>query len=150
MKKKYVALLLSSFLMTTYSCKEQDKQPTYGTKEYQQAQKESSKQAHIQLLDVHKIKQLTEINQELVILDVRTPTEYHKGHINNAQNVNFHGRFEQKMNQLDKTKPYLVYCQRGGRSNSAAEMMIKAGFQQVYDMKGGFTQWNAAGLPYKM
>ncbi len=80
------------------------------------------------------------------LIDVRTPNEYAGGHIGNAANININdGSFEQKIAELDKSKPVYVYCASGGRSGKAASYLNSQGFQEVYDLKGGITQWNAEG-----
>ncbi len=80
------------------------------------------------------------------LIDVRTPDEYQDGHLANARLINFYAAdFTQQLSQLDKTQPVLVYCAVGGRSGKAAAQLTKLGFSQVYDLKGGYTAWAAAG-----
>ena len=80
------------------------------------------------------------------LLDVRTPEEYQSGHIAGATNLNFYDdNFAQQIRKLDKTKPVMVYCAKGGRSASAAEQLSQNGFPQVYDLEGGITAWKEAG-----
>ena len=82
------------------------------------------------------------------ILDVRTPEEFSKGHLQNAKNYNFNGDdFEKQIATLDKTIPVFVYCLSGGRSASAASQMRSAGFKEVYELIGGIMKWRAADLP---
>lgn len=81
-----------------------------------------------------------------VIIDVRRPDEYAGGHIPGAINIasaNLSGRLE----SLDRDGVYLLCCQRGGRSAGAREVMEKAGFGDVYEVKGGMSAWEAAGFP---
>jgi rhodanese-related sulfurtransferase len=83
-----------------------------------------------------------------IIIDVRTPSEYNKGHLKNARLLNlFDDTFEQEIDKLDKKETYFVYCAVGGRSSEAAEMMKKKGFKLVYNMDGGFNKWNSLKLP---
>lgn len=78
-----------------------------------------------------------------IVLDVRTPEEFKEGFIQNAQNIDFNADdFRSRVQTLDKTKPYFVYCLSGGRSKDAANYMRKNGFAEVYDMKGGLLAWN--------
>ena len=85
---------------------------------------------------------------DFVILDVRTPTEYASGHIDGAINIDyFSATFTDDVNTLDKRKTYLVYCASGGRSRNAANIMKASGFREAYNMLGGFTAWEDAGLP---
>ena len=77
-------------------------------------------------------------------IDVRTPSEYNGGHIKNAINVDFFngGNFNAYFEKVNKEKPVYVYCRSGARSQKAARKLLKMGFTQVYDLKGGFTAWN--------
>ncbi len=92
----------------------------------------------------------TKLNQlkDVQIIDVRTPEEYNEGHLANSKNINIRtSNFEQQLAMLDKTKPVMVYCRSGGRSANAAQKMDELGFQEVYNMDGGITQWEHAKLP---
>ncbi len=83
-----------------------------------------------------------------IVLDVRTPQEYAKGHLPNATTINFFDTdFKEKVNKLDKTKPVYVYCAVGGRSAKATKILQESGFKKVYNLLGGFNGWSAAGLP---
>ncbi|MBK9959675.1 MAG: thioredoxin [Chitinophagaceae bacterium] len=82
------------------------------------------------------------------ILDVRTPEEFDKGHLENAININWNSSdFFQNLSEIKKSRPVFVYCLGGGRSAAAVAKLREEGFKKVYDMKGGFMAWNAAGLP---
>jgi rhodanese-related sulfurtransferase len=81
-------------------------------------------------------------DSDFVILDVRTPEEFAEGHIENAVNIDFYAdTFPDELDVLDRDKTYLIYCQSGGRSGSAARMMEGLGFQDAYNMKGGINIW---------
>ena len=82
------------------------------------------------------------------VLDVRTPEEFSKGHLQNALNYNWNGSdFQKQISTLDKSKPVFVYCLSGGRSSSAANQMRSDGFKEVYELNGGIMKWRAANLP---
>lgn len=91
-----------------------------------------------------KIKQLP----DAVVIDVRTPEEFSKGHLQHAVNIDWNGKdFGSSTAKLDKSKPVFVYCLVGGRSAKAAAQMRDDGFKEVYEMEGGMMKWRAAGLP---
>lgn len=104
---------------------------------------------HNTLLSTEEAQKLmSDEGSNLLILDVRTPAEYGGGHIANAQNVDFFGPvFEQEINRLDRDRPVLVYCQTGRRSEAAAQILKKADFKKIYDLKGGIKAWKKANLP---
>jgi rhodanese-related sulfurtransferase len=84
----------------------------------------------------------------LVVLDVRTRDEFAEGHLADAVNVDFYAAdFEDRLAQLDPTRPYVLYCRSGNRSGATAEMMTELGFEEVYEVDGGILAWVAAGQP---
>ncbi len=91
------------------------------------------------------------INHEnAVVLDVRSIAEYSKGHIVNAVNIPLNGLARQ-LQQLEKyrDRPLIVVCRSGSRSAMAARMLMKKGFTEVHNLKGGMMAWENAGLPVK-
>ena len=78
------------------------------------------------------------------ILDVRTPEEWREGIIPNAIQLDiYQGQgFIYKLEELDKSKNYYVYCKAGGRSAQACSIMKQLGFENTYNLIGGMLQWN--------
>ena len=100
----------------------------------------------IELITFAEMKEISKI-EGIQLVDVRTPNEYKKGHIPNALNVDFlDANFESNIQQLDKTKPVIIYCQRGSRSSKCASRLIANGFVKVYDLENGFSKWKSSGL----
>ena len=84
----------------------------------------------------------------VTLIDVRTPQEYGAGFVAGARNIDIYDPgFEAQIAKLDKNRPVMVYCAKGGRSASAAEQLKRAGFPEVYDLAGGMEAWKAAGKP---
>ncbi len=91
-----------------------------------------------------KIKELP----TATIIDVRTPDEFSKGHLANANNYDWNGNeFDKQIAPLDKSQPVFVYCLSGGRSSAAASKMRSEGFKTVYELDGGIMKWRGANLP---
>ncbi len=80
-------------------------------------------------------------NQKVVILDVRTPSEFIQGHVPKAINIPL-GDFSPKISDIipDKDAIYLVYCESGIRSITAAKQMDQLGYANVYEF-GGLNNW---------
>lgn len=97
------------------------------------------------LADVSTFEKLK--NQEdIQLVDVRTPEEYNQAHLKNATNININDTdFEVKLSELDKNKPLLLYCRSGARSARATSIAKELGFTQVTDLDGGITSWLQAG-----
>jgi len=81
---------------------------------------------------------------EVFILDVRTQEEYNEGHISGSTLIPVQ-ELEARLNELPRNKKILVYCRSGNRSATASEILIKNGFTQIFNMKGGITEWKNAG-----
>ena len=76
------------------------------------------------------------------LIDVRTPEEYSDGFIDGAININFNnGDFENAIDTLDTSLAVFVYCQGGGRSGKARDMLVENGFLEVYNLKSGYSNW---------
>ena len=86
---------------------------------------------------------------DVQLLDVRTPEEFEAGHIEGAIMIDYRtdpdGFLAKAEAQLQKDKPVALYCRSGKRSHSAAELMHKAGFQQLVELQGGILDWQEAG-----
>ena len=84
-----------------------------------------------------------EADDNAVILDVRTEEECLDGIIPKAINIDIYkGQgFIYKLEELDKTKNYYVYCKVGGRSGQACSIMNELGFEHAYNLLGGFMNW---------
>lgn len=84
----------------------------------------------------------------LIILDVRTQEEYDSGHIENAAYLDYYSAtFTEDLNNLDKTRTYIVYCRSGVRSANTLDIMESLGFREAYNMEGGINTWIDAGFP---
>ncbi|MSP24796.1 MAG: rhodanese-like domain-containing protein [Myxococcales bacterium] len=74
------------------------------------------------------------------LVDVRSREEYAAGHIEGATNIPIQ-ELEGRMEELaPKDQPIVVYCQSGGRSRRAAELLKSAGYSAVHNL-GGMRQW---------
>lgn len=81
------------------------------------------------------------------ILDVRTPNEYHRGHLQNAKLIPVQ-QLENRLREIKKykNKDILVYCRSGNRSTVASQLLINHGFKKLYNMRYGIKDWKAKGF----
>lgn len=90
----------------------------------------------------------SKIDIDAQLIDVRQPSEFASGHLENAVNMNLYASdFEKRILTLDKNKEVYLYCLTGKRSASAARKLKKMGFVKVYDLKGGILSWNQQQYP---
>ena len=72
-----------------------------------------------------------------VLIDVRSPQEYNEGHLPGAINIPEY-EIRRVKNEMPKlNQQIVVYCQYGGRSIDAYNMLKKMGYTNVYSLKGG-------------
>lgn len=78
-----------------------------------------------------------------VLLDVRTSDEYKAGHIPGSLQIDVLKvkDFKKQLATLDRTKTYLLYCRSGKRSKEGMLLMKESGFTKLYDLEGGFINW---------
>ncbi|HMB99581.1 MAG TPA: rhodanese-like domain-containing protein [Flavobacteriaceae bacterium] len=83
------------------------------------------------------------VDDNAVVLDVRTEDEYEDGYIPNAINIDiYEGQgFISKLEELDKSKTYFVYCRSGNRSAQACAIMNQLGFEKAHNLLGGIIEW---------
>ena len=77
------------------------------------------------------------------ILDVRSSEEYEQSHIPNAilLNIREPQSFLDGLEKLDKTLNYYVYCHSGVRSVQACQIMQSFGFNNLFNLLGGISEW---------
>ena len=93
---------------------------------------------------------LIKADANIAILDVRTAKEFADGHVAEAVNIDVNQTdFAQKIDELDRSKTYIVYCRSGRRSSRAVGIMATKGFKNLYNVSDGFLGWNKNGLPFE-
>jgi len=83
-----------------------------------------------------------------IIVDVREPSEFKKGHIADAILIPV-GSIEKQLNKLElyKKDDVIVVCHTGTRSAPACTTLTKNGFENVFLMIGGMQSWEENKLP---
>jgi rhodanese-related sulfurtransferase len=73
------------------------------------------------------------------IIDVRSPEEHEKGHIDTAQNFPI-GDLPKNLDTLREHDTIYVHCQMGGRSKRASDYLTKEGLNAI-NIEGGWDAW---------
>lgn len=83
-----------------------------------------------------------------LILDVRSAEEFAAGHLQNAKHIPL-PELSTRLKEIEKSKTTTVItvCEHGKRAASAASLLTKAGFGQVFILDGGVSAWKSQGLP---
>ena len=82
-----------------------------------------------------------------LLLDVRQPEEYKRGHIPGARLIPL-GELEKRIKEIPGNREIICVCRSGNRSRSATNQLIAAGFR-ASNLKGGMISWSRHGLPVK-
>lgn len=97
--------------------------------------------ASVAQMPVDELRHQMEEKPELQLLDVRLPAEYNGGHARGFVNVPL-AHLQEELPKFDPARPIAVMCQGGYRSSAGTSILAKHGFQQVFNVVGGFTAWN--------
>jgi rhodanese-related sulfurtransferase len=95
-------------------------------------------------------KQAAELikNEQPIIIDVRTPHEYKRGHLHNSILIPVQ-ELQTRYKELgtDKDREILIYCATGNRSTVASKILIDSGFKHIVNMRGGIYDWHKKNYP---
>lgn len=83
-------------------------------------------------------KTILKNDKNAVLLDVRSPQEYRELNLPGSINIPLYN-LEEKVNKVipNKQNIIIVYCQSGGRSQKACEILINMKYERVYNIAGG-------------
>ncbi len=77
---------------------------------------------------------------DLMLLDCRDVGDYRSNHLDGA--LHAHDTLvETLIRKCDKQRPILIYCYSGHRSEHLCELFTGFGFEQVYNLGGGYLRW---------
>jgi rhodanese-related sulfurtransferase len=95
-------------------------------------------------IPIIKIDKLKKGREDYILLDAREKEEYDVSHIPGARYVGY-DHFKLNELEFDKSKPVVVYCSIGYRSEKVSELLKRSGFKKVYNLYGSIFAWANAG-----
>jgi rhodanese-related sulfurtransferase len=96
----------------------------------------------------HKAREIAAENTAVILLDVRTPSEFSSRRAVGARNIPLDAiPATIAEGKLPKDASICVLCEKGGRAAIAAEHLLKAGHRDVHVVTGGTEAWASSGLP---
>lgn len=103
-----------------------------------------------ELWTVSKLNEnISKLDHELVLLDVRTQAEYDSGHILNAINISHEQILEDPELLAEyKDSQMVVFCRSGVRAGKVIQLLESIGFEDIIDIDGDMLAWSEAG--YRM
>jgi rhodanese-related sulfurtransferase len=81
------------------------------------------------------------------VLDAREKEEFEVSHLPGAKWAGYETFDLKNLESLDKSKPVLIYCTVGARSQEIGKKLQNAGFSRVYNLYGGIIHWVNEGKP---
>lgn len=81
-------------------------------------------------IDGPAFKAALDTGEAIGILDVRSPTEFKAGHVKGAINI-YAGELPGRLEELDRSKHWVVMCGSGQRATIAASVLQRAGFERL-------------------
>jgi len=92
-----------------------------------------------------QLKARLDAGEEIVLIDVREPSEWRAGTLPGAHPVP-RGVLEGQVDaRIPRTATIVLYCAAGARSALAAKSLKEMGFARVEHLEGGFSGWAGAG-----
>lgn len=99
---------------------------------------------NLPVLTVSVLKLKIDHRERLMILDVRDENEWAGGHIKGAMHT-YVGHLEQRIADIPRDRPIAIICNVGNRASVAASILLKEGYNEVYNVLGGMKAWINAG-----
>jgi hydroxyacylglutathione hydrolase len=101
----------------------------------------------IELIDPDGLAERLTDDSELLVVDVRDPDEFARGHIPGSVHLPY-GQLMQRLEELPRDRPIATVCSGGKRSGLAASLLQREGFEDVVHVgHGGVESWGRAGHP---
>ena len=104
----------------------------------------------VEEISADELKRLLDGGRAPVLLDVRESEELHGalGHLPGINHLPI-GALSKHLSDLERQKDQQIVtiCRTGGRSHTAAQILMQAGFDQVHSLRGGMRAWKQAGHP---
>ncbi|MGA1994134.1 MAG: ubiquitin-like small modifier protein 1 [Bryobacteraceae bacterium] len=92
-------------------------------------------------IDVTELKAKLDRGDDFVLIDVREPHEYRIASIPGSRLIPL-GEFPKHVGEFDPNAEIVIHCKMGGRSARACAVLRQAGFEKVYNVKGGILAWS--------
>lgn len=92
-------------------------------------------------LSVHDFAKYRKEEKNYILLDVREPWELKHAALSPCDNIPLR-ELPNKTNLLPRNKKIIIICHHGIRSLEACKFLIKNGFSDVFNIKGGIAAWS--------
>jgi rhodanese-related sulfurtransferase len=104
----------------------------------------SGKSQSVKAIDVDEYREQFYKKSKHQLIDVREKSEFKSGHLPKAINIPL-GQIKNRLDAISRDQPVVLVCASGNRSGMAAQTLAKAGYDEVYNLKGGTMSWMRNG-----
>ncbi len=102
--------------------------------------------ATVPQISVHELASLREERPDLVVIDVREPSEWDEGHIDGALHIPM-AEAVRRIAEVPRDRPKAVLCAGGLRSSLVISALAREGLAEFSNVSGGMTAWLKGGYP---
>ncbi|NAS31396.1 rhodanese-like domain-containing protein [Flavobacteriaceae bacterium R38] len=93
------------------------------------------------------VEKLSEIQDNVILIDSREKEEFEVSHIKDALYVGYDDFKIDALKNISKNQKIVVYCSLGVRSETIARKLKKQGYTNIYNLYGGIFEWKNKNLP---
>lgn len=94
------------------------------------------------LITPNELHKLIESENDVTVIDARVSRQFEESHVDRAINIP-HGQIREKVDELDKERTIVTYCNKGVTGNAVQNILINKGFKKVYNISGGHKNYKA-------
>lgn len=92
------------------------------------------------LLTAKELEEKIQDVSEVILIDIRTASDYKNSHIKGAINRSI-DKLREKLDEIEKNQPIVLYSNTGEKAYVAQEILLNKGFNEVYALSGGINSY---------
>jgi len=92
-------------------------------------------------VDGTKLQTMMADGKPIVIVDVREPELFAKGHIKKAINIPYNGAKPRVLKELSPKDRIMFVCHGGPMGDELGKLLVQSGYKDVYNLAGGMRKW---------
>jgi hydroxyacylglutathione hydrolase len=98
------------------------------------------------LFSASRLKERLDSGEKMVLLDVRSKEELEEKRMKDVMSI-YIGHLEERVKEVPKGNPVVTICEAGNRASLAASILLKNGYDNVYNLLGGMSSWSESKYP---
>jgi len=102
--------------------------------------------AALNFIPASELKAWIDAGRECYLLDVKSQDEFSEGHIASATNI-YLGHLQERLTEVPRSRPIVVVCGTGARASIGASILLRNGYDEVYNFLGAMKAWNELEYP---